>query len=408
MDASIFRPDNRTLVVGTDAMLRKALTNHANPAEGKMSKILGGMKNPPDLTAIVLVEPLRPLIAMPLAMAPLPPQLEDVKKIPDLVTSVGTKVNITDGPSASLAIRANDGAAAQQIEEIIDKLLETARQQAAAEIAKQSKSEDPVDQAAAKYAQRMSDHMLPLFRPVRKGNTLTLSADFRQNPQMTSLTTIGILVGLTLPAVQAAREAARRAQSSNNLKQIGLAMHNYASVMGRFPARAKFDKQGKPLLSWRVLILPYLGQAPLYSQFHLDEPWDSENNRKLIPLMPAIYQNPSVPAKPGMASYLAVCGKGLAFEGDQGRAIADFKNGMRNTILVVEGDPERAVTWTKPDNWEFNAQQPMAGLGHATRGRLQRLFGDGSVRFIPGIMDANAFRAMLTIAGGEQFNDGGR
>ena len=91
MDASIFRADDRTLLVGTDAMLRKVLGNHAAPKEGKMSKILGGMKDQPDLMAIVLVEPLRPLIAGLLAMAPLPPQLEDVKKIPDLVTSVGRR-----------------------------------------------------------------------------------------------------------------------------------------------------------------------------------------------------------------------------------------------------------------------------------------------------------------------------
>ena len=107
-------------------------------------------------------------------------------------------------------------------------------------------------------------------------------------------------------------------------------MHNYASVMGRFPARANFDKQGKPLLSWRRPYPALPGPGPLYSQFHLDEPWDSEHNRKLIPLMPAIYQNPSVPAKPGMASYLAVCGKGLAFEGDQGRAIADFRTACQH------------------------------------------------------------------------------
>ena len=74
--------------------------------------------------------------------------------------------------------------------------------------------------------------------------------------------TIGILVALLLPAVQAARDAARRAQSSNNLKQIVLAMHNYHDVYKKFPPRANFGDDGKPLLSWRVHILPFVEQQP--------------------------------------------------------------------------------------------------------------------------------------------------
>jgi prepilin-type processing-associated H-X9-DG protein len=405
MDASIFRADDRTLLVGTDALLHKVLSNHAAPKEGKMSKLLGSIKDQPDATAIVLMEPLRPLAATSLAMAPLPPPLADVPKLPELITSIGLKVNLTAGLSASLAVRANDEAAAEKIEQIVDKLLATARQQAAAATAEGLKSSDPVEQANAKYGQRMSEQMLPLLRPVRKGNSFTLAADLSKNPQLASVTTIGMLVGLLLPAVQAAREAARRAQSINNLKQIGLAMHNFHSVQDRFPARAVFDKQGKPLLSWRVQILPYLEEQALYNQFHLDEPWDSEHNRKLIPLMPAVYQNPSVSAQPGMASYLAVCGKGLAFDGDKGRRLADFTNGTSRAILVVEADPDRAVTWTKPDDWQYNADKPLAGLGQAHPGGVFNvLFADGSVHTIFKTMDPKAFYALLTIARGEAVN----
>ena len=83
---------------------------------------------------------------------------------------------------------------------------------------------------------------------------------------------------LLLPAVQSAREAARRAQCVNNLKQIGLAMHNFHAQKNHFPAAAIVDKAGKPLLSWRVAILPYIEQESLYQQFHLDEPWDRSND----------------------------------------------------------------------------------------------------------------------------------
>ena len=87
-------------------------------------------------------------------------------------------------------------------------------------------------------------------------------------------------------------ENAARSQCINNLKQIGLAMHNYHAMHKTFPPAYTVDKAGKPLLSWRVLILPYLEQDALYKEFHLDEPWDSEHNRALIDRMPATYRCP--------------------------------------------------------------------------------------------------------------------
>jgi hypothetical protein len=409
MDLSVFRADDHTVLLGTDPLLRKVVANHAQPKPGAMSKLLGNVAEPPDLMAFVLMEPLRPLVAMPLAMVKLPPQFSDLPDVPNLIASISAKLNITGSPDATLSVRATDEAAAEQLEKIIDKLMDTARQQAAAATAKGLQSDDPVEQANAKYGQRLSEGMLPAMRPVRKGDTLTLATDLgkKGNPQLASVATIGLLVGLLLPAVQAAREAARRTVSSNNMKQIMLAMHNYNAVMGRFPARANFDKQGKPLLSWRVLILPYLEEQTLYNQFRLDEPWDSPNNKKLIPLMPALYQNPSQPPKRGMASYLAVCGKGLAFDGDQGRRIADFTKGTSTTIMLVEADADRAVIWTKPDDWECDAARPLAGLGNAHPSGFSAGFADGSVRLISGTMDPRVFYALLTLAGGEGVNPAG-
>ena len=100
-------------------------------------------------------------------------------------------------------------------------------------------------------------------------------------------------MNLMFPAVGAAREAARRAQCTNNLKQIGLAMHNYVAAHNNaFPAPALPGKDGKPALSWRVALLPYLEQQSLYDRFHLDEPWDSPHNKALIKEMPAVFTCP--------------------------------------------------------------------------------------------------------------------
>ena len=92
------------------------------------------------------------------------------------------------------------------------------------------------------------------------------------------LACIGILVGLLLPAVQAAREAARRMQCSNNMKQIALAMHNYEAVYKAFPPAYTTDANGQPLHSWRTLLLPYMEQQALYSQIDLNKPWDDPVN----------------------------------------------------------------------------------------------------------------------------------
>lgn len=173
----------------------------------------------------------------------------------------------------------------------------------------------------------------------------------------------GIAVALLLPAVQKAREAARRSQSANNLKLLGLTMHNYLDLNKRFPARASFDSQGKSLLSWRVHLLPFLEQENLYREFHLDEPWDSPHNRKLIPRMPSVYQNPSAPAKPGMAHYVGLVGKGTFFEGTKGRLPIDVTDGFSNTLMLVEVNPDRGVIWTKPDDLPFDPDNPLAGLG---------------------------------------------
>ena len=290
---------------------------------------------------------------------------------------------------------------ADQIERIFDSSLAMTRQMMEAEIAKKADSSDPVEQAVAKYSKRMGERMLALVRPVRKGTsfTLALTVGGKDKSQMQSVAVIGILLGLLLPAVASARTAARRAVSNSNLKQLMLAMLNYHSAMGALPARANFDKQGKPLLSWRVLILPYLEEGKLYQQFHLDEPWDSEHNRKLIPLMPKVFRNPSGTAQPGKTPYLAVCGKGLMFDGDKRIRLADIFDGCANTIALVEVNDDAAVIWTKPDDWEYDANHPLAGLGRAHPGGFYAACADGSVHFVPNSIDPKLLHGLLTING---------
>jgi hypothetical protein len=195
--------------------------------------------------------------------------------------------------------------------------------------------------------------------------------------------TVAIQIGLLVPAVQKVREAAARVQSGNNLHQIAIAMHNYLSSNGTFPPAYRAGKDGKALLSWRVLILPYIDQEALYNEFHLDEPWDSEHNKKLIERMPKVYRSPASNAAPGMTNYLTVRGPKTAFPGDKGVKISEITDGTSNTIMAVEVSDNKAVIWTKPDDIEFNEKNPADGLVGLWAQGFQAAFCDGSVRFLP-------------------------
>jgi hypothetical protein len=226
-------------------------------------------------------------------------------------------------------------------------------------------------------------HLLPSVTAVRRTSGGIELVSHQTIPGNATLSTAPIMIGLLVPAVQKVRESAARIQSGNNLHQILIAMHNYHATQGTLPPAYNVGKDGKPLLSWRVHILPYIEQDNLYKEFHLDEPWDSPHNKKLIGQMPKTYRSPASKADAGKTNYLTVRGKDTAFPGDKGLRIpADIPDGTSNTIAVVEVSDKRAVIWTKPDDFEFNDKNPLDGLLGLWPGGFQAAFCDGSVRFI--------------------------
>lgn len=211
---------------------------------------------------------------------------------------------------------------------------------------------------------------------------------------------IAILLALLLPAVQAARDAATRTQSLNQMKMITLGFHMYESTSRRLPDDITSD-DGKPLLSWRVRLLPQLEESGLYSQFKLNEPWDSPHNLALVQKMPSVFQCPNGNLKPGTTVYLAPKGKEMILGGMidgkpvQGMSLSGILDGTSNTILLLEADPDQAVPWTKPADLDVDLKDPLRGLGHLRRGGFLAGFADASTRFISNNVDkeliANCF-----------------
>ena len=208
--------------------------------------------------------------------------------------------------------------------------------------------------------------------------------------------------------VMAARKAAYRNSRMNNIRQIMLAALNYESANKAYPAQAIVDEEGKPLLSWRVAILPYLEQQALYDRFRLDEPWDSEHNLKLAEIIPAPYLDPD-PAivrqlkGPGYTTFLGVAGPGTVFDGQRGTPIKEVTDGTSNTVAIVEVTPDHAVPWTQPADWEVDFEKPFDGVEHKQRNGFNCGFCDGSAHFIAPDYPKTSenWPKQLTIAGGE-------
>ncbi len=254
------------------------------------------------------------------------------------------------------------------------------------------------NQAVKKTYPKLEDAGRVLL-PEVQGDRLTLAL----NDENGNLETL--LSAIALP-VDKARFSAARNRSANYLKQLGLAMHNYYDRYAHFPAGANLAGDGKPLLSWRVHVLPYVEQNKLYEEFHLDEPWDSEHNRKLIEKMPQAYLSPAskLTPKEGRTSYLRPTGEATACPPGAGITFKDIKDGSSNTIMIVEVGDDRAVVWTKPDDLPIDMDNPAKGLGGPYEKVFNTAICDGSVHTIRTSTPADVLRALFTRAGREKID----
>ncbi|MGE3820925.1 MAG: DUF1559 domain-containing protein, partial [Isosphaeraceae bacterium] len=230
-------------------------------------------------------------------------------------------------------------------------------------------------------------------------------------------------------AAAAARQKAFKVRSINNLKQIGLALHNFNVAHGQFPPAVIFGPDGKPWHSWRVLILPFVEQNALYDAYDFTQPWNSEKNLKLLDRMPEVYRDPVRGDEKGhFTHYAALVGPATLFKPagakqtdpknvplDQGGTrSAEITDGTSNTMMVAPVDAARKIAWTQPEDVAVGPKFPgLAGLGEpgsigtpytvdglpGSKGAAPVLFADGSVFTLSAAVSPRVIHALTTING---------
>ncbi len=200
------------------------------------------------------------------------------------------------------------------------------------------------------------------------------------------------------PCLQTVSDGGLRLRSVANLQQIVLALHIYHEQYGQLPPATKYGKDGQPLYSWRVLLLPFLEHPELYHQFNLEEPWDSPQNKPLLEKIPKCYMTGTERKDwVGMTHYQTFVGPGTAFE----------QGDLSDRLLVVEA--ANPVPWTKPEDLTYAPDKPLPALGGlfqqpihlwcyviGRRRGFNTCFGDGSVRFIYSDTDEQTLRGLIT------------
>jgi beta-lactamase regulating signal transducer with metallopeptidase domain len=263
---------------------------------------------------------------------------------------------------------------------------------------------DQADRQVAKATAAQAAALVPLIdlatEALKQGKLRTKASDVYYATTL-DLDVAETVISTVTPAIVAARSAAHQSQANNNMRQIMLALNIYHDVYGHLPPPVVIGPDGKTPHSWRVAILPYIEGKPLYDQYKFEEPWDSETNKKVLAQMPATFRDPTVDPNSDTTSYFALVGPTTAWgdKDSKGTKIQDITDGTSITIAVVEA--KRSIPWTKPEDIDYDPAKPLPKLGGWHAGGFLASLCDGSVHFLADTLAEEKLRALITKAGGE-------
>lgn len=336
-------------------------------------------------------------VAWALKLSGISEQLKAVARLADVAKPlreaevVSFTAKVKEGLAFQGAANYASSSKAREAREALVELLETGKRELAQEKVRLARLKDPeVDRAIA-----VLEKLLNRLEPHQANRNVTLSLELSEDDLMQ------LWKSLT-PAVQRVRESATRQQSQNQMGRVGLALRVHADANnGVLPAPAILDKQMKPLLSWRVAVLPYLGEQQLYNDIRKNEPWDSPHNRQFHNRMPAVYHLPDRAETPesGLTAFQLPTGPGTVYDGpNTPRFPQGFSDGTGQTILVVEA--RHMVNWMQPADLVFDAQmdKPLSRLGDPSGREPLVALADSRVLRLPRNLSSATFRAALTPA----------
>lgn len=394
-DTLVTVPDERTLLIAKDdtTLMAMLLSGTANRDNSPWVRVAGKLGSP---TAAVMVDTqfLADEARKAMGQQGAPPQVMMMfaPVMPLLNDTTYAGIGLTFEKEAGIRgyAECKDESAAKRVAETTRALVTLGRN-TLRQLKGRPAGATGQDQAVAQMFLPMAEQLLTSADVQSDETSVTLSSKANGGT--------AVALGFILPAVQQAREAARRQQSTNNLKQIALAFHNYHDVHGHLPP-AVIEENGVAR-SWRVEILPFIEQNALYEQYRKDQPWDSPDNKRVLEQMPALFRDPSDPSGPNSTSYFALTGPGTPLSG-RGMTFIDMIDGTSNTLLVVEA--KRDVPWTKPQDVPFDparSAEVLKSLGGNHDGGFVAAFADGSVRFISQAVDPTVFKGLATATGKE-------
>jgi prepilin-type processing-associated H-X9-DG protein len=214
---------------------------------------------------------------------------------------------------------------------------------------------------------------------------------------------IGIVVALLLPALRNSRHLAPRFVCLSNLHQIALALKNYEKDHHAFPPAYTTDANGKPLHSWRTLIVPYMEIQGLYDSIDLTKPWDDPANAKALKIGAEFYRCPSADTDEGLTTYLAVVTPNSCFRATEPRSLSDITDDPQATLTVIEVDAAHAVPWMAPVDADENLVLSLGGPDSKPphNGTTNAAFADGHTTFLSAATSAAQRRALISITGND-------
>ena len=378
--------DSKTILLGPEKTLEAMLSprKKSEEAKARFEKLYPAN----DIAAVLDLEPVEELVQQMSQQLPMAPLVKSIVGLAATIDTTGT------GEShLNLTVEMSDAANAQQLNAIAMGGFQMAKVQALGQLSGDS---SPVSEEVVAVLTELLDSVT--IEAVDETVELDIPK-VKDTDQFFKDVTPAIKE--LVKGIAESQKAAARRMKTMPLREIGLAFHNYHDIYNGFPSycapqSSPEDNKG---LSWRVYLLPLLGESALYEEFHLDEPWDSDHNKTLIERMPKIYECEGV-EKPGHTSYHVFTGEGTPFGNEEPIGISSITDGTSNTVMVVQAGPDKADVWTKPSGIEFNSEDPKAALGKLAETFLILLC-DGSVRDISSDIDDATLTRLIQHADGE-------